>query len=71
MTASNNQDIFAVTIEAFNLSETFRSPVILLLDEIVAHTREKLVIPEPGEINVVEMDENQAVIENARQSLAF
>jgi 2-oxoglutarate ferredoxin oxidoreductase subunit alpha len=54
LTASNNQDIFAMTTEAFNLSETFRSPVILLLDEIVAHTREKLVVPEPGEINVVE-----------------
>ncbi|HUT69439.1 MAG TPA: 2-oxoacid:acceptor oxidoreductase subunit alpha [Desulfatiglandales bacterium] len=54
LTASNNQDIFAMTIEAFNLSETFRSPVILLLDEIVAHTREKLVMAEPGEINVVE-----------------
>jgi 2-oxoglutarate ferredoxin oxidoreductase subunit alpha len=54
LTASNNQDIFAMTIEAFNLSETFRSPVILLLDEIVAHTREKLVMPDPGEISVVE-----------------
>jgi 2-oxoglutarate ferredoxin oxidoreductase subunit alpha len=54
LTASNNQDIFAMTIEAFNLSETFRSPVILLLDEIVAHTREKLVMPDPGEITVVE-----------------
>jgi 2-oxoglutarate ferredoxin oxidoreductase subunit alpha len=54
LTASNNQEIFAMTIEAFNLSETFRSPVILLLDEIVAHMREKLVMPEPGEINVVE-----------------
>ncbi|UCE34142.1 MAG: 2-oxoacid:acceptor oxidoreductase subunit alpha [Deltaproteobacteria bacterium] len=54
LTASNNQDIFAMTIEAFNLSETFRTPVILLLDEIVAHTREKLVMPDPGEITVVE-----------------
>jgi 2-oxoglutarate ferredoxin oxidoreductase subunit alpha len=54
LTASNNQDIFSMTIEAFNLSETFRSPVILLLDEIVAHTREKLVMPDPGEISVVE-----------------
>ena len=54
LTASNNQDVFAMTIEAFNLSETFRSPVILLLDEVVAHTREKLVMPEPGEITVVE-----------------
>jgi len=54
LTASNNQDVFAMTAEAFNLSETFRSPVILLLDEVVAHTRERLIIPEQGEIHVVE-----------------
>ena len=54
LTASNNQDVFAMTVEAFNLSETFRTPVILLLDEVVAHTRERLIMPEPGEIHVVE-----------------
>lgn len=53
LTASNNQDVFEITVEAFNLSETFRSPVILLFDEVVAHTRERLIMPEPGEINVV------------------
>lgn len=53
LTASNNQDVFLMTVEAFNLSETFRTPVILLLDEVVAHTREKLIMPETGEINVV------------------
>jgi 2-oxoglutarate ferredoxin oxidoreductase subunit alpha len=54
LTASNNQDIFAMTVDAFNLSETFRTPVIVLFDEVVAHTRERLIVPEPGEINVVE-----------------
>jgi 2-oxoglutarate ferredoxin oxidoreductase subunit alpha len=54
LTASNNQDVFAMTVEAFNLSETFRTPVILLLDEVVAHTRERLIMPKPGELNVVE-----------------
>jgi 2-oxoglutarate ferredoxin oxidoreductase subunit alpha len=54
LTASNNQDVFAMTVEAFNLSETFRTPVILLFDEVVAHTRERLIMPEQGEINVVE-----------------
>jgi len=53
LTASNNQDVFAMTVEAFNLSETFRTPVILLLDEVVAHTRERLIMPKPGELNVV------------------
>jgi len=53
LTASNNQDVFAMTVEAFNLSEIFRTPVILLFDEVVAHTRERLIMPEPGELNVV------------------
>ena len=54
MTASNHQDVFAVTIEAFNLAETYRTPVILLLDEVVAHMRERLIIPDPGTVPLVE-----------------
>ena len=54
MTASNHQDVFAVTVEAFNLAETYRTPVILLFDEVVGHMREPLVIPEPGAIPLVE-----------------
>ena len=54
MTASNHQDVFAVTVEAFNLAETYRTPVILLFDEVVAHMREPLVVPEAGSIPLVE-----------------
>ncbi len=54
LTASNHQDVFAVTVEAFNIAETYRTPVILLFDEVIGHMREKLVIPEPGEIPLVE-----------------
>jgi 2-oxoglutarate ferredoxin oxidoreductase subunit alpha len=54
MTASNHQDVFAVTVEAFNLAETYRTPVILLFDEVVAHMREPLVVPESGSIPLVE-----------------
>jgi len=54
MTASNHQDVFAVTIEAFNLAETYRTPVILLFDEVVAHMRERLIIPERGVVPLVE-----------------
>ncbi|NNF98136.1 MAG: 2-oxoacid:acceptor oxidoreductase subunit alpha [Desulfobacteraceae bacterium] len=54
LTASNHQDVFATTVEAFNIAETYRTPVILLFDEVVGHMREKLVIPEPGEIATVE-----------------
>ena len=54
LTASNLQEVLKVTVQAFNLAETYRTPVILLLDEVVGHMREKVVIPEPGELEVVE-----------------
>lgn len=54
LTASSIQDIFSMTVEAFNIAETYRTPVILLFDEVVGHMREKLVIPAPGELPVVD-----------------
>jgi len=54
LTASNHQDLFLITVEAFNLSETYRTPVILLLDEVIGHMREKLIMPQPGEIPLVQ-----------------
>jgi 2-oxoglutarate ferredoxin oxidoreductase subunit alpha len=54
LTASNHQDVFAMTVEAFNMAETYRTPVILLLDEVVGHMRERLVVPEKGEIPLVD-----------------
>lgn len=54
LTASNHQDVFAMTVEAFNLAETFRTPVILLFDEVIAHMREKLIMPGPDEVPLVE-----------------
>ena len=54
LTASNHQDVFKITVDAFNLAETYRTPVVLLLDEAIGHMREKLVIPEPGDMPVVD-----------------
>ncbi|MCG2830571.1 MAG: 2-oxoacid:acceptor oxidoreductase subunit alpha [Desulfobacteraceae bacterium] len=54
MTASNHQDVFAITVDAFNLAETYRTPVILLFDEVVGHMRERIFIPAKGEIPLVE-----------------
>jgi 2-oxoglutarate ferredoxin oxidoreductase subunit alpha len=52
LSASNVQECLNMTIEAFNLAEKYRTPVILLLDEITAHTREKIEIPNPDEYEV-------------------
>jgi 2-oxoglutarate ferredoxin oxidoreductase subunit alpha len=54
LTASNHQDVFAMTVEAFNIAETYRTPVVLLFDEVVGHMRERLEIPDPGELHLVE-----------------
>lgn len=47
-------DSFSITVTAFNLSEKFRVPVIVLSDEVVAHTRECVVLPANGEIRVID-----------------
>lgn len=46
------QETFDLTIDAFNLSEIYRVPVILLMDECVGHMTEKVVIPPPDRIHV-------------------
>lgn len=40
---------FQLTIHAFNFSEAYRTPVILLLDEVVGHMREKFELPDTFE----------------------
>jgi 2-oxoglutarate ferredoxin oxidoreductase subunit alpha len=54
LTASNHQDLFEIMVHGFNLAETYRTPVILLLDELVGHMRERLILPAKGEIPLVE-----------------
>jgi 2-oxoglutarate ferredoxin oxidoreductase subunit alpha len=39
------QECFDLTIEAFNLAEKYRTPVMLMMDEVVGHMTEKVVIP--------------------------
>jgi len=51
------EEMYYLTIEAFNLSERFRVPVILLADEVIAHLKETLVIKE--EIILYEREKNQ------------
>jgi 2-oxoglutarate ferredoxin oxidoreductase subunit alpha len=48
------QECFDLTIEAFNLSEEYRVPVLVMLDEVVGHMTEKVVIPDQKDIKVTE-----------------
>ncbi len=52
LSASTVQECLEVTISAFNFAEKYRTPVILLLDEVTAHTREKITIPLPEELEI-------------------
>lgn len=47
------QETFKLTIEAFNLAEQYRVPVILLTDEIIAHMREKVEILDKSEYKII------------------
>jgi 2-oxoglutarate ferredoxin oxidoreductase subunit alpha len=46
------QECFDLTIKAFNLSERFRVPALVMMDECVGHMMERVVIPKPEEIDV-------------------
>ena len=54
LAVSTTQECFELTVKAFNLSERFRTPVIILSDEVVGHTREKLILPPAAPLEVVE-----------------
>ena len=48
------RETFELTVKAFNFAEKFRTPVILLMDEVVGHLRENMEVPEPGELEVID-----------------
>jgi len=50
---SSPQEMFDLTIRAFNLSEEFRVPVLIMADEVVGHMNERVVIPDEAEIEIV------------------
>jgi 2-oxoglutarate ferredoxin oxidoreductase subunit alpha len=47
------QEMFELTIRAFNLAEKYRTPVVLLADEIIAHMRERIIVPSPESIEII------------------
>ena len=46
------KECFDVTVLAVNYAERFRTPVIILMDEIVGHMREKFVVPNSADIKI-------------------
>lgn len=52
LSPSSIRETYDLTIQAFNFAEKYRTPVFLMLDEIIGHMREKIEIPDPSEIEV-------------------
>lgn len=46
------QEFYDLTIRAFDLAEKYRTPVIILSDETVSHSREKVILKNPENINI-------------------
>jgi len=44
------QEMFDLTVRAFNLAEAYRTPVMLMSDGMIGHMKEKLIVPEKVEI---------------------
>ncbi len=80
------QEAFDLTIDAFNLSEKYRLPVFVMLDEVVGHMLERVVIPPadqidvrprkltekpPGEYKVFEVPEGEWVPEMVRAGMGY
>jgi len=50
---SNVEEVLLTTIKAVNFSEKYRTPVMLLLDEVISHMREKVLIPSLDELEII------------------
>jgi len=48
------EETLYMTVRAFNLAEKYRTPVILLLDEVLGHMRENIVIPDDNELEIID-----------------
>jgi 2-oxoglutarate ferredoxin oxidoreductase subunit alpha len=46
------QEMFDLTIHAFNIADRYRTPVLILCDEVVGHMIERVVIPEQDQIEI-------------------
>jgi len=61
---STVKEVFDMTIRAFNLSEKYRVPCILLMDEVVAHMREKVELPEELNVEIIDRKKPDPAISN-------
>ncbi len=54
LSPSTVMECFHITVKAFNFSEKYRTPVIVLGDEVIAHMREKVELPNPEGLEIID-----------------
>jgi 2-oxoglutarate ferredoxin oxidoreductase subunit alpha len=52
-----HDEIYLETVRAFNLSEKYRTPVVLMTDEVLSHMSGRVNIPDPSELDIYERPE--------------
>jgi 2-oxoglutarate ferredoxin oxidoreductase subunit alpha len=60
LSPNSAQEMFELTVRAFNLSEKYRTPVILLADETIAHVREQVSVPPIEDIEIIDRKKPRA-----------
>ncbi len=56
LTPNSVSEAFDLTVKAFNFAEKYRTPVILLIDEVIGHMREKVDLPELAPQDIVDRE---------------
>ena len=54
LTPASVAEVYTLTVRAFNIAERYRTPVVLLYDEVIGHVRERVVLPGPASLALVE-----------------
>ncbi|MCE5243678.1 MAG: 2-oxoacid:acceptor oxidoreductase subunit alpha [Syntrophobacteraceae bacterium] len=54
LSPASPQELFHLTVTAFNLSETYRCPVLIMADEVTGHLSERVIIPDAPAIRIQE-----------------
>lgn len=53
LSPSSVPECYDIAVRAFNLAEKYRTPVILLMDEVIGHMREKITVPDSASLTIV------------------
>lgn len=69
LTPTYHDEIYTETVRAFNLAEKYRTPVVLMTDEVLSHMSARIDIPEPGTLEIA--DRPRPALENKRDYLPY